>query len=145
MEVTWIIVGSRDEVRILEMRRPDEELHDVLDLGNPTGVLKNKDITSDEPGRAFGNMRPGKHAYSSEQEPRERLLQNFYREILRQVDTAFSHHRFTRLVLVAEPHLLGLIRSLLSEQVAHVVHAEVHKDVTYEGSREIRERVRAVM
>lgn len=145
MEVTWIIVGSRDEVRILEMHRPDEELREILDLGNPSGVLKNKDITSDEPGRAFGNMRPGRHAYSSEQEPRERLLQNFYRDLIRRVDTAFSLHRFSRLVLVAEPHLLGIIRSLLTEQLSRVVHAEVHKDVSYEGSREIGERVRAVM
>lgn len=145
METTWIVVASRDEVRVFEMLRPDDELREVLGLGNASGTLKNIDIDSDAPGRASDNRMRARHAYSSEQEPRERLLQNFYRDFLRSMDTSLSQHRFSRLVLVAEPRLLGLMRSLLSEQLSRAVRAEIPKDVTYEGSREIQARVRGVL
>ncbi len=145
MQPTWIIVASRDEVRLFEMLRPDEALREVLDLGNVSGKLKNIDIDSDAPGRASDNRMRARHAYSTEQEPRERLLENFYRDLLRNIDTAFSQHKFSHLVLVAEPRLLGLMRSLLSEQLSRVVRAEIPKDIAYEGSREIQARVREAL
>ncbi len=145
METTWIVVASRDEVRVFEMLRPDEELREVLDLGNASGRLKNIDIDSDAPGRASDNRMRARHAYSSEQEPRDRQLQNFYRDFLGSIDTSLSQHRFSRLVLVAEPRLLGLMRSLLSEQLSRAVRAEIPKDITYEGTREIQARVRGVL
>lgn len=145
METTWIIVASRSEVRVFEMLRANEELREIIGLGNASGTLKNIDIDSDAPGRASDNRMRARHAYSTEQEPRERLLQNFYRDFLRGIDTAFSQHTFSRLVLVAEPRLLGLIRSLLSDQLSRVVRAEIPKDITYEGSREIQARVREAL
>jgi protein required for attachment to host cells len=74
-----------------------------------------------------------------------RLLQNFYRELARQLDISFSQHRFSELVLVAEPRLLGVIRPLLSEQLRRIVRTELHKDITFETSKEIEERVRAAL
>jgi protein required for attachment to host cells len=127
------------------MLRHDGELREVLGLGNASGTLKNIDIDSDAPGRASDNRMRARHAYSTEQESRERLLQNFYRDFLRGIDTAFSQHTFSRLVLVAEPRLLGLMRSLLSEQLSRAVQAEIPKDVPYEDSREIQARVREAL
>jgi protein required for attachment to host cells len=124
------------------MHRPDDEIREVFALGNASGTLKNIDIDSDAPGRASDNRMRARHAYSTEQEPRERLLQTFYRDFLQGIDTALSQHKFSQLVLVAEPRLLGLVRSLLSGQLKRVVRAEIPKDVTYEGSREIQARVR---
>jgi protein required for attachment to host cells len=145
METTWIVVASRSEVRVFEMARADEELREVIGVGNASGKLKNIDIDSDAPGRASDNRMRARHAYSTEQEPRERLLENFYRAFLREIDTAFSQHKFSRLVLVAEPRLLGLVRSLLSVQLSRAIKAEIAKDVVYEGSREIQARVRSVL
>jgi len=145
MEALWIVVASRDEVRIFEAHTPQLEFNEVMDLGNPSGVLKNIDLESDKPGRSSDNRMRARHAYCTQQESRTRLLQNFYRELARQIDIAFSQQRFSQLVLVAEPRLLGIIRPLLSEQLQRVVRLELRKDITFESSEEIEERVRAAL
>ena len=140
METTWIIVASRDEVRIFS-RVGRGHIKLERDIGNPLGRLKNQDLKSDKAGAANDNRIWGRPAYSTEESAKERALKDFYREVCDQVDHALSSHKFERLVLIAEPRLLGYIRGMLSKNVERSVTQTIPKDLSAERVQEIESRL----
>jgi protein required for attachment to host cells len=140
METTWIMVASRDEVRIFSrMGRGQIKLE--RDIGNPLGRLKNQDLESDKAGAPNDNRIWGRPAYSSEESAKERALKDFYREVCDQIDHALSTHQFERLILIAEPRLLGYIRGILSKNVQRAVCQTIPKDLSAERDQEIESRL----
>lgn len=140
METTWVMVASRDEVRIFS-RVGRGPLTLERDIGNPLGRLKNQDLESDKAGAANDNRIWGRPAYSSEESAKERSLKDFYRAVCDQVDHGLSTHQFTSLVLIAEPRLLGYIRGMLSKNVARAVSQTISKDLSGERDQEIESRL----
>ena len=140
METTWIMVASRDEVRIFS-RVGRGPLKLERDIGNPLGRLKEQDLESDKAGAANDNRIWGRPAYSTEESAKERALKDFYREVCGQVDHALSTHQFAHLVLIAEPRLLGYIRGILSKNVERAVSQTIPKDLSAERDQEIESRL----
>lgn len=140
METTWILVASRDEVRIFS-RIGRGHIKLERDIGNPLGRLKNQDLESDKAGAANDNRIWGRPAYSSEESAKERTLKDFYREVCDQVDHSLSLHQFDRLVLIAEPRLLGYIKGMLSTNVERAVTQTIPKDLSAEREGEIESRL----
>jgi protein required for attachment to host cells len=140
MKMVWIMVASRDEVRIFS-RVGLGHLKLERDIGNPLGRLKNQDLDSDKAGAANDNRIWGRPAYSTEEPAKERALKDFYREVCDQIDRALSTHQFTELVLIAEPRLLGYIRGLLSKNVERSIVHTIPKDLSAERDQEIESRL----
>jgi protein required for attachment to host cells len=140
METTWIVVASRDEVRIFS-RRGREHLVLEKDIGNPLGRLKEGDLVSDKQGASTDNRMRARQSYSTEESARERALKDFYREVCEQLDHALATHQFNQLVLIAEPRLLGYVRGILSKNLLRVVSQEIPKDLSMERDLEIEQRL----
>ena len=141
MNKSWIIVASRDEARVFSRETATSHLFLELDIGNLFGRLRTGDINRDKAGASTDNRMRGRHAYSTEEDPRDRLLKSFYREILEQVRLAFIAKRFDTLVLVAEPRLLGMLRALLPEMLQRVVTKEVSKDLSFAPVHSLERRL----
>jgi protein required for attachment to host cells len=141
MSPIWIIVASRDEVRVFSRETPTSRLVLEIDVGNPAGRLRNGDINSDKAGASTDNRMRGRHAYSTEEEPRERLLRGFYRDFLEEVRKAHLAQRFANLVLVAEPRLLGVLRSLMPDTLREAVMRELPKDLSFAPVRSLERRL----
>ena len=140
MKTTWIMVASREEVRIFS-REGSGHIKLELDIGNPLGKLKLQDLVSDKSGAPSDNRMRRRPAYSTEESPRERALKDFYREVCNQLDHALSRHDFSELVLIAEPRLLGYIRGMLSKNVRACVYKEIAKDLSAEQDKDIEGRL----
>lgn len=140
METTWIVVASRDEVRIFS-RKGKEHLVLERDIGNPLGRLKEHDLVSDKQGASTDNRMRARQSYSLEESARERALKDFYREVCDQLDHALATHQFNKLVLVAEPRLLGYIRGIISKNVYRAISQEISKDLSMERDAEIEQRL----
>lgn len=143
MKQEWIVVASRDEVRIFA-RSGVRPLELISEFGNPAGMLRTKDLESDSPGRATDNRMRARHAYSTEESSRDRSLKTFYREIIEILQRGAFEHRFESLTIIAEPRLLGILRLLLPPQLHALVHHEILKDLSYEEPAEILARLGAV-
>ena len=140
METTWIVVASRDEVRIFS-RKGQEHLILERDIGNPLGRLKERDLVSDKQGASTDNRMRARQSYSTEESARERALKDFYREVCDQLDRALSKHQFSKLVLVAEPRLLGYIRGIVAKNVHRAISQEIPKDLSMERDLQIEQRL----
>ena len=140
MNTTWIVVASRDEVRIFS-RDGKGPLTIVNEIGNPLGRAQARELVTDRAGAGNDNRKPGRPAYSTEESPRDRILRDFYRVVCDQLEHDIDIHLYEHLILIAEPRLLGIIRALLSPKVKRVITEEIPKDLWHEKPDEIRQRL----
>ena len=113
MSRTWILVAHRSGARLFENRGPGKGLDFLRNLDNPAGKLKNQEINSDKPGRSFDRRGRGGHAYASEQDPVAHVAQHFAKQLAELLNEGRVEQRYQRLVLVADPRFLGLLRESL--------------------------------
>lgn len=140
MKTTWIVVASREEVRIFS-REGRGHIKLERDIGNPTARLKLQDLITDRSGAPSDNRMRRRPSYSTEESPRERAVKDFYREVCEQLDRALSKHEFADLILIAEPRLLGYLRGMLSKNLEQSVVREISKDLSAERDTDIETRL----
>ena len=68
-------------------------------------------------------------------------MEQFAKEVARTLDGARMRHEFERLVLVAGPRMLGLLREALPTPCRSMVAAEVAKDLVRHDPAAIRDSV----
>lgn len=129
MNVTWILVAHRSGARLYE--KQDKKLTLVQEIEHPEGKLKNQDINTDRPGRSFDRKGAGRHAMSSEQEATEREAIRFARQLAAILEDGRLHHRYAKLVLVAEPRFLGELRAALTPETDSTIRATLGKDLAW--------------
>jgi protein required for attachment to host cells len=140
MKHEWIVVASRDEARIFG-RRGIGPLELVCDMGNIAGRLRPRDLESDKPGRSTDNRMHARHALSTEESKKERILRDFYREVVDRLERGLYDHQYDSLTIIAESRLLGIVRGLLPEKVKRAITREISKDLSYEEESQIMKRL----
>jgi len=153
-----IVIADQSEARFLDvpsrhaLTEPSTELTLSERLTDPTAHLHDRDLKSDRPGRSFerGPLRGGRRGAAShhgvgEDHPRAHAAQLFARRIIESLEAAHSRTAFDQLVLVAEPHFLGLLRQFLSPRLRTALLAEVHKDLGHEQGPHLREHLHAAL
>ena len=128
MTTTWILVAHRGGARLFEGSRANG-LQLVEEIHHPEGRLKNGEINSDKPGRAFDKLGGGRHSMSKEHEPKEQVALRFAKHLATVLEKGRTDQRYARLVLVAESRFLGALRAALSPHTAALVGASVDKDL----------------
>lgn len=137
MTTTWILVAHRGGARLFEHSGPGKGLQLVEEISHPQGRLKNGDINSDKPGRAFDKFGGGRHSMSKEHEPKEQVAIQFAKQLAETLDRGRTGGHYGKLVLVAEPRFLGELRAALPPHTAALVSAAVDKDLGGIGNHEI--------
>lgn len=132
---TWVLVANRTGARLFEQRAG--RLERIEQWAHPEGRLRDRDIQADKPGRSFDKRGMGQHDYSPEESPLERRAANFARELAAALDHGRARDVVERIVLVAEPSFLGLIRGSLSAPTAALVEDTVGKDLVHVEDRDV--------
>jgi protein required for attachment to host cells len=134
---TWILVAHRSGARLFENAGPGKGLKLVEAILHPEGRLKNGEIDSDKPGRAFDKVGGGRHSMSTEQEPIQRIAQIFAKQLGEKLEKGRAQNRYSKLVLVAEPRFLGELRAALDAPTAALVSATLDKDLIGTEDRDV--------
>ena len=141
MSMTWILIANRTNARLFTTLIDDEgrvstEL--VREFDHPKGSLKDQDISTDRPGVALDHGY-GKHAMAKGQSPAEHEDQRFAKELAETLAQGRTDNAFRRLVLIAEPGFLGLLKGALDDQTAKLLTDTVPKNLTDMPDREVSE------
>jgi protein required for attachment to host cells len=139
---TWIIVGHRAGARIVEHSRSGLKL--VSETEHAAGRLKDAEMKSDRPGRTTSSTGTARSAYSPNETAHDHAAQTFASELAQTLKAARNDHRVDRLVLVAEPRFLGMLRGALDGPTAALVHDEVHKDLANVPLHDLQDHLRDV-
>ncbi|MFT6168297.1 MAG: protein required for attachment to host cells [Celeribacter sp.] len=84
---------------------------------------------ADRAGMVHSRVGPGQSAVE-QTDPKALAEAEFAIKVSEILEVSFEQGDFSRLVIVAGPHMLGTIRDALCEKVSKVVLAEIDKDLT---------------
>lgn len=106
---------------------------------HPKGRARDRDIDSDRPGRSFrkdsGDARRASMGQS--EGPHDRAVADFARLLADKLQHARVQNQYQRLVLVAPPRFLGLLRASLDGPTSQLVIASIHKDLATSKEAEL--------
>lgn len=144
---TWVLVADAHAARIF----------DVEDAGLPprlrTTLEAGKRGQAHAPGgapvveaAAHGSRPPpGEKSAPHLETKGEQDASRFAHELSKVLERGLADNHFKNLVLVAPPHLLGMLRGALTRGVADLVRDSAHKDWSHLPDRELAEHVRPLV
>ncbi len=122
----WYVLVTRIDASIFIGRGAAEKLEFVEKFVNPEGLLQERELVSDKPGRKFSTAGGNVRNDIGQQTPHHEMsARRFVRKISALLKEAYSAKQFDELVLVAEPHMLGLLRKAMPKQLQATVRHEV--------------------
>lgn len=129
MPTTWVIVAESHQARIFSLEHPSAKLHELEDLTRPAARLKNQELRSDSHGRSFDSGGFGRHAMSTETSPKKHEAIMFAKQITDRLEGGHSNGEFAKLIIVAAPEFLGLLRKKLHPSLQTLVVTEIDKNL----------------
>ncbi|MCI0401497.1 MAG: host attachment protein [Gammaproteobacteria bacterium] len=135
---TWVVVAESSRAKIYAMNSPRVPLVELEDLVHPEGRLHGRNLTSSRPGRAFDSAGEGRHAMEANVDPKQQEAINFAKRIGERLEGARTQGDFERLILVAPPAFLGLLRKNLSGLTMRRVTKEIAKNLVRADEAAIR-------
>jgi protein required for attachment to host cells len=137
---TRVVVADEHEARFFDVESVRAPMHLAASLEDGAARLHDRDLETDKPGRAVG-ANGVRSAMDGERSTRKQYISRFARHIARAIEAARRHQQFDRLVLIAAPRMLGLIRPHLSPPCRALIAAEVAKDLSDVDARAVRRYV----
>lgn len=127
---TWFVIADGMRAKILRQTGADQFApatdHDFYDA-DVHG--HSRDLKSSAPGRAFDTGSGAHHSMEPRHDPHKLEKERFGRHVAAAIDEAAARGAFNRLILVAPPRALGILRDALGHQARACVVAEIAKDL----------------
>jgi protein required for attachment to host cells len=142
---TWIIIADGARAHIVCNDGIGKGVTPVLDRDLKSAWVPTRALGTDRPGRTFESADSSRHAMEPRVDWHRFEKHQFVEKMAKLVNKAASRRTYDRLVLVAPPEILGVLRAALSEPAKKRVVAELAKDLTSVPVREIPERLRDVV
>lgn len=144
--VTWVLVSNAAEARLFKNEGCNTGLHLVQDWQHPDSRKHQDELVTDGGGRVqqsfAAGARPGIEWQTS---PKEAEMLQFANELATYLGAARKQNAFQHLVLVASPHILGLLREKLDAPTSAMISGTLSKDYTYVGIEELSKHLAEVM
>ncbi|MCA9606408.1 MAG: host attachment protein [Myxococcales bacterium] len=138
---TLVVVAQRAEARFFLHDGPGVGLAEIADLVHPESRAHGMALETDRPGRVHERNGPTRHAMAPGETAKEHEATVFSKEVAEAILARRTHEGFDRLVLVAEPGFLGMLRGALDGPTAAMVHGEVRKNLTKAPVEQIAESI----
>lgn len=134
-----VVVADERQASFFDAATPKAPLTERGSLINEKGGKRDIELETDRPGRRFGGTSHGggveanHHGVTGEKSSVQHELTLFAKEVARRIETDRARNQFDRLVLVAGPKMLGLLRQSLSSPTHSMLAGEVSKDILRQG------------
>jgi protein required for attachment to host cells len=142
MITTWVVVAESSRAKLFAWDKPSAPLRELEDLTHPESRLHEQELTTDLPGRAFDSAGEGRHAMGQVVSPKQEEAVRFAKTIGDRLESGRVEGCFEKLILVAAPQFLGLLRDSLSDNTKKLVVKEINKNLVQHDAAEIRSRLR---
>ena len=137
----WIVVADEYRATFFSRTKKLSPLDQQQELVNDVAREKTGDLISDKGGRAFDSHGQGRHTMAGEKDdPKTHAASAFARTVAESVAAARQRHRFDRLVVVAAPRFLGLLRPALASAGVDIELA-IDKEMTGQSVEAVQKLV----
>lgn len=141
MAKIWILAANGSQAKLFTADSPIGPLTELESLENPDARAKQRELTSDRPGRSFDSQGEGRHAMAVEVDSKEQEQIRFARLVADRLEQARLDNQFERLVIIAAPAFLGLLRTSFNTVLNSLLSLEIDKDYTTLRADELRKRL----
>jgi len=139
-----IVVVDEREANFFDALSP-KVLNGCGSVQNPQAGLKDIDLESDRPGRRFGGssgvrhggVQQGHHHGVGERSTERHGLSKFAKNIAKRIDAERLKREFDRLILIAPPKMLGLLRQELPAETKSLLAGEIAKDLVRQDAEAV--------
>ncbi len=142
MSKVWILVANQAEGQIYSATRIPGTLMLTDTLTNEEGAAHSRDLVSDAPGRVHDRMGSARHSMEPDTGVKEESRRRFVKQMVERLESAHLRGEFDRLVLLAAPAVLGVIRKTLTSNLTKAVIKEIPKDVIGQDLDKIQSQLR---
>jgi len=143
---TWILVADASRGRLFSSSKKGQPWTLIAEFDHPESRMKNRDINMKEQGRTRQSFGAGhRPRMEPDTEPKEVEAEHFAHELVDKLSHGRSQKTYESLALVAPPHFLGHLRSMLDEQASKCLVATVDKDYTDSNVQELMSRLEDVV
>ena len=137
--MTWVIVADSTKARVFSTENSSSPLVEFEAIEHPEGRLHTRELTSDLPGKDSNRTGSGKHSMGSETDPKRHEAESFAKRITGFVENARNNNKLSRLIIIAAPALLGMLRRNMSNETGKLVAMELDKNLSDLKGEEIRQ------
>jgi protein required for attachment to host cells len=138
MAITWVLVAESSRAKFYTARNRSAPITEIEALAHPEGRLHEGDLVSDSAGSDGGSVGQGRHIMNDKTSAKEQEACGFAKDLANRLDSARNRGEFSKLVLVAPPFFLGLLRDNLSKEVMAMVSNQVHKNLVQKPAETVR-------
>ena len=141
------LAANRAEALIYKEVNGEKKMELLTCLNEPNSHLHERDLDSDGPGTGFSSAGGGTihHGLDRTFHRHEQIGKDFVRKIMKSLMEIETEERFQELVLVAEPHFLGLLKAALPASMKKKLTLEKTHEFTLETDAEIQKYLYALI
>lgn len=134
--LTWVVNTDSSTCRIYDYSKKPGQLTLVKEIQHPENRLRDIDLTADKPGhyRTDGSAHG---SYSQPSDPKEIKIDDFSREIAKELDHGRNTHAYAKLIVIAPPHMNGLLFQHINKHVKDLVSHNIEKDLLHLADHEL--------
>jgi protein required for attachment to host cells len=140
---TWILVATASRARLFHAGARSKGWELVTEREHPESRAAGHELLADKPGttRQSGGETSRSSMMDPRTDPKEVEAKKFAHELGKLLAKGVDDGAYHRLVLVAPPQVLGLLRAELEDKVARRVASTLDKDYHELTPKELAERV----
>ena len=136
MPNTWILIAHRAEARLYENAGPGKGLTPVEALEHEAGRAQGQEVITDRPGRSGAGRRVARV-----EAPEEVEAERFAHQLAEALQRGRLDDAYERLVVVAEPKMLGMILDELDEPTERKLRGTLSKDLVGSDGAQLERQV----
>jgi protein required for attachment to host cells len=135
--MVWVVVANTNDCKIYHFQKIPAQISFLKEMSEPENKLKaSEHLTTDRPGHYHGGG-SARGAFSPHTDPKQNEYDNFARKIAQELNDARNGQQFDELIIVAEPHMHGLIDQHLDKHVKNMVIHDLQKDLVHMNERDL--------
>ena len=141
MPHTVFLVAESSRAKLYKVENRRAPFKEIDALVHPESRAHEGDLVSDRAGSDGGTNGQGRHIIDNKHSAKDNEAIIFARDLANRLDSGRNKGEFDRLVLVAPPAFLGVLRDNLSKEVLGMVTHQIDKNLVQKPAEVLREYI----
>ena len=143
---TWVLLADSSHGRLYSVAQKGDPWTLVKEYEHPASRISEGGMSADQPGRVHGSsFRGTRTKMELKTSPKEVEFEHFAHELAEVLHDGHGQQAYDRIVLVAPPHFLGLLRKEINGTVSKLIGASVDKDYLHLNQRDLHKQLDALI
>jgi len=145
LDKCWVVVADSALARIFRYDQEDQKLIQ-LSVKSPARHWRlAKRLSQPATGRVFDSVGKGRHTMNRPADAEEKIERKFLTSLVHELKKKARQGRFERLVLIADPRSLGLIREKSGALLQNYIIEEAPLDLAHVPTKELMGHVKKIL